>query len=88
MNIIQNNFNLCWTIKGRYIVEPEQLFIVNRKLTNLHSQRERNYFFFFFVVKFQKRRLENGQKIVKFRFEKRKSKIYNKKKNILFPYLY
>lgn len=24
MNIIQNNFNLCWTIKGRYIVEIEK----------------------------------------------------------------
>lgn len=42
--------------------------------------RERGIFFFFFVVKFQKRRLENRQKIVKFRFEKRKSKIYNLKK--------
>lgn len=44
------------------------------------TETERGNFFFFFVVKFQKRRLENGQKIVKFRFEKRKSKIYNKKK--------
>lgn len=51
-----------------------------REIEKRERERERNYFFFFFVVKFKKRRLENGQKIVKFRFEKRKSKIYNKKK--------